>query len=68
MAMLRTEVEKLFLAEMAEDDSQFIISEDNTLDDIIPENNEGLFDDTSSNDGLEELIDDDFDDEINNLF
>lgn len=68
MAILRTEVEKLFLAEMAEDDSQFIISEDNTLDDIIPENNEGLFDDTSSNDGLEELIDDDFDDEINNLF
>lgn len=51
----RTDVENLFLAEMVEEDIDFIMTED-ALDGIIPENNKGLFDDTSSNDDLEDAI------------
>lgn len=57
---IRSEVENLFLKEMAEEDSMFILSED-TVDDIIPSNNEGLFGDSSSNNGLEDLVDDEED-------
>jgi len=57
MARLRTDVEELFLREMVEEDRQFIMAED-TIDNIIPANNVGLFDDsTSSEDGLESLDD-----------
>lgn len=53
----RTDVESLFLAEMVEEDREFIMTED-TIDDLIPENNRGLFDDTSSEDNLEDILDD----------
>ena len=63
MSRFRTDVENLFLSEMVEEDRTFIMSED-TIDDIIPVNTVGLFDDTSSgDDDLEDLLDDE-----NNLF
>jgi len=58
MSRFRTDVENLFLSEMVEEDRDFIMKED-TIDDIIPENNTGLFDDTSSGDDLTSIIDDD---------
>lgn len=55
----RTDVEKLFLAEMVEEDNAFIMSED-AIDSIIPENNNtSLFDDTSSKDSVDDILDDD---------
>ena len=58
MSRFRTDVENLFLSEMVEEDRAFIMSED-TVDDIIPVNTVGLFDDTSSgDDDLEDLLDD----------
>jgi hypothetical protein len=57
MDKFRTEPEKLFLSEMVEEDTAMILSED-TVDDIIPENNNtSLFDDVSSNDGIDLIID-----------
>lgn len=57
----RTDVETLFLSEMVEEDRVFVMEED-TIDDIIPENTTGLFDDTSSGDDLDSILDgDDFD-------
>ena len=57
MDKFRTEPEKLFLSEMVEEDNAMILSED-TIDDIIPENNNtSLFDDVSSNDGIDLIID-----------
>ena len=49
MDKFRTDIENLFLLEMVEEDMDFIMTED-TVDDIIPENTKGLFDDASSND------------------
>lgn len=61
MNRFRTDVENLFLAEMVEEDTDFVMMED-TIDDIIPANNKGLFDDTSSGDDLDSILDgDDFD-------
>ena len=55
----RTDVENLFLSEMVEEDTAFIMTED-TIDDIIPENNNtSLFDDTSSKDSVDDILDDD---------
>lgn len=58
MNRFRTDVENLLLSEMVEEDRDFIMTED-TIDDIIPANTVGLFDDTSSGDDLEDLLDDD---------
>lgn len=55
MSRIRTDVEELFLMEMVQEDSDFILSED-ALDDIIPDNTVGLFDDTSSEDDLDSII------------
>lgn len=63
MSKFRSEVENLFLREMAEEDNMFIMSED-TVDDIIPNNTVGLFGDSSSDDNLEDLLDD----ENNDIF
>lgn len=61
MSRFRTDVENLFLAEMVEEDRDFIL-EESMLDDIIPVNTKGIFDDTSSGDDLDEILDDeDFD-------
>jgi hypothetical protein len=62
MSKFRTDIENLFLLEMAEEDMDFILAED-TIDEIIPENTKGLFDDTSSgDDDLDSIINgDDFD-------
>lgn len=54
----RTDIENLLLSEMVEEDRDFIMTED-TIDDIIPANNTGLFDDTSSGDNLDDIIDGD---------
>ena len=55
----RTDVENLLLTEMVEEDNMFIMTED-TIDDIIPENNNiSLFDDTSSKDSVDDILDDD---------
>lgn len=54
----RTDIENLFLSEMVEEDRDFIINED-TIDDIIPANTTGLFDDTSSGDDLDRILDGD---------
>lgn len=56
MDRVRTEVEELFLSEMVQEDMAFVVSED-TIDDIIPTNTIGLFDDTSSDDNIENIID-----------
>ena len=58
MDRFRTDVENLFLSEMVIEDMDFILTED-TIDDIIPENTKGLFDDTSSNDDLDDILFDD---------
>lgn len=56
---VRTEVEDLFLREMVEEDRYEIMREDNTLDDIIPTNTNGLFDDVSSSeDDIDDILDD----------
>lgn len=60
MSRFRTDVENLFLSEMVEEDRSFIMSED-TIDDLIPVNTVGLFDDTSSGDDIEDLLDGDDD-------
>ena len=61
MNRVRTDVENLFLSEMVEEDSYFIMNEDN-VDDIIPGNNRGLFDDSSSGyDDLNDFLDDEDD-------
>lgn len=60
MSRFRTDIENLLLAEMVEEDRAFIMTED-TVDDIIPDNTVGLFGDTSSEDNLEDLLDDDLD-------
>lgn len=61
MNRFRTNVEDLFLAEMVEEDNDLIMTED-TIDDIVPENTIGLFDDTSSGDTIDSvLLDDDID-------
>ena len=70
MSRIRTDVETLFLSEMVEDDNMDIMYED-AIDDIIPSNTVGIFDDTTSSDNG--LIDDDdvdlYSDEDNmNLF
>ena len=54
----RTDVENLFLAEMVEEDVNFVLAED-VIDGIIPENTKGLFDDTSSGDDLDDIMDGD---------
>ena len=56
MKRFRTDVENLFLSEMVEEDRDFIMTED-TIDDIIPANNIGLFDDVSSDSDLDDIID-----------
>lgn len=58
MSRFRTDVENLFLSEMVEEDRDFIMTED-TIDDIVPQNTIGLFDDTSSDDDLDSIIDGD---------
>lgn len=58
MSRIRTDVENLFLSEMVEEDRMLIMAED-TIDDIIPENTTGLFDDVSSESNLEDILDDD---------
>ena len=60
MSRFRTDVENLFLSEMVEEDRSFIMSED-TIDDLIPANTVGLFDDASSGDDIEDLLDGDDD-------
>lgn len=70
MSRIRTDVETLFLSEMVEDDNMDIMYED-AIDDIIPSNTVGIFDDTTSSDNG--LIDNDdvdlYSDEDNvNLF
>ena len=62
MNRFRTDVENLYLKEMVEEDNSFIMTED-TVDDIIPVNTTGLFDDTSSGDDLDSILlgDDEFD-------
>lgn len=54
----RTDVENLFLAEMVEEDMNLVLEED-VIDDLIPENTRGLFDDTSSGDDLDDIMDGD---------
>lgn len=57
MSRIRTDVEELFLMEMVQEDSDFILSEDALVDNIIPDNTIGIFDDTSSEDSeLDRLI------------
>lgn len=62
MNRFRTDVENLFLAEMVEEDRDFIMMED-AIDDIIPENTKGLFGDdnpfgdSSSGDDLDSILD-----------
>ena len=60
MDKFRTDVEKLLLAEMVEEDVDFVLTE-NTIDDIIPVNVQGsdLFGDSSSEDDLSIILDDD---------
>lgn len=60
MSRFRTDVEKLFLQEMVEEDNDLIMAEDATLDDIIPANTVGLFDDTSSGEDLGDITDGDY--------
>ena len=52
----RTEVESLYLKEMVEEDSNFLLKESD-LDPIIPENTEGLFGDTSSEMDIDDILD-----------
>ena len=64
MSKFRTDVENLFLLEMAEEDMDFILNEDHTIDAITPDNTKGLFDDgdSSSEDDLDSILNgDDFD-------
>lgn len=56
MGRFRTDIENLFLTEMVEEDRIFIMAED-TVDDIIPKNTVGLFDDTSSGDDIDSILD-----------
>ena len=60
MDKFRSEVENLLLAEMVEEDRDFILTED-TVDDIIPMNVQGsdLFGDSSSEEDLSDILDDD---------
>lgn len=61
MSRFRTDIENLLLSEMVEEDRDFIMTED-TVDDIIPVNTTGLFDDTSSVDDFDSILgDDDYD-------
>lgn len=61
MNRFRTDIETLFLSEMVEEDVTFVMTED-TIDGIIPANTIGIFDDTSSEDGLDDLSDCDYED------
>ncbi len=61
--VFRTEVEDLFLREMVEEDRDFIMKED-TIDDIIPTNTTGLFDDVSSEDDIDDILDGEDDDNL----
>lgn len=57
MGRFRTDVENLFLSEMVEEDMDLVITED-SIDDIIPDNTIGLFDDTTSgNDDVDIVLD-----------
>lgn len=63
MDTFRTDIENLLLSEMVEEDRIFIMAEDSTIDDIIPVNTIGLFDDTSStDDDIGDIIHDEYDD------
>ena len=57
MNTFRTDVENLFLSEMVEEDMDLIIAEE-AVDDIIPTNTVGLFDDTTSKDSVDDITDD----------
>ena len=64
MAKLRTEVEQLLLTEMVVEDLNNTFIESEILDDVIsPNNTAGIFDDTSSYEGIEDYLDDDYEDE-----
>ena len=68
MARVRTDVEQLLLSEMVVEDLNDTLIESDILDDVItPTNTIGIFDDTSSYDGLydgpEEPLNDDYEDE-----
>ena len=66
---VRTPIETMLLAEMMQDDRDFILrgNMEAAVDDIIPANTVGLFDDsTSSDDDLEDLLGED--DEYDDLF
>lgn len=73
MSRFRTDVENLFLEELVEEDATFLVNgfEDNADDIIASNTDQGLFDDTSSEDGFEdsgELFDEDDDDLEENIF
>lgn len=73
MSRFRTDVENLFLEELVEEDATFLVNgfEDNADDLIASNTDQGLFDDTSSEDGFEdsgELFDEDDDDLEENIF
>ena len=59
---VRTDVENLFLAEMVIEDRFFLNMEESVIDNLIPEREAGLFDDSSSMDDIEDLLGDDGDD------
>lgn len=73
MSKFRTDVENLFLEELVEEDATFLVNgfEDNADDIIASNTDQGLFDDTSSEDGFEdsgELFDEEDDDLEENIF
>ena len=69
--VFRTPVENVFLAEMVQEDREYLLrgEMEAAVDDIVPTNTVGLFDDsTSSDEDLEDLLGLDDDDEYNDLF
>lgn len=73
MSKFRTDIENLFLEELVEEDATFLVNgfEDNADDIIASNTDQGLFDDTSSEDGFEdsgELFDEEDDDLEENIF
>lgn len=54
----RTDVENLLLAEMVEEDVDYTMTE-NAIDGITLENTVGLFGDISSEDSVEDMVEDD---------
>lgn len=62
--LVRTPIENLFLNEMVEEDTSFIVAAEDAVDEIVDSDSGKLFDSSSSEDELEDMNADDLLDDM----